>query len=351
LTEVAMFEDCLVTGAVGDALGAEVEFASWRQIQQRHGPDGIREMPAHAQFTDDTQMTLFTAEGVIRTSTRLRATGITTHVGVGHQALLRWYQTQGGPDDHASGWLITNPLLHRRRAPGNTCLSSLASGEQGSVDEPINDSKGCGAVMRMAPVGLWYAGHPEPAYATGCDLGAITHGHQEGYESAGALAAIVAGVAGGQPLATAVEVALGIAGREERTDTVLALEEAIRFADAGSVDPDELCADLGEGWVGEEALALSVACALAHPDHPLEALWMSVNHRGDSDSTGAITGNLLGLTHGSTWIPDGWLDRVDGIDLVRTVAVDLWTERHAPPTGDDGFGGPDPAWSELYPGA
>lgn len=65
-----MFEDCLVAGAVGDALGAEVEFASWGQIQQRHGPDGLREMPAHAEFTDDTQMTLFTAEGVIRTSTR-----------------------------------------------------------------------------------------------------------------------------------------------------------------------------------------------------------------------------------------------------------------------------------------
>src|SRR3954452_10054156 len=105
MTTMDRFEDCLVAGAVGDALGAVIEFATWRQIQQRHGPDGLRELPSPAEFTDDTQMTLFTAEGLIRTSTRLRAKGITTHVDVGRYALLLWYETPaGGPAPFSDGW-------------------------------------------------------------------------------------------------------------------------------------------------------------------------------------------------------------------------------------------------------
>ena len=209
-------------------------------------------MPARAEFTDDTQMTLFTAEGLIRTSVRLRGKGITTHIGVTRMAYLRWLRTQGHEVEtvEPDGWLVTNRLLHRRRAPGNTCLSSLASGRQGTVEEPINDSKGCGAVMRMAPVGLWFAGEPETAYEIGRDLGAITHGHREGYESAAAFAAIVAGLAAGQPLTEAVEMALWVASRHERSDTVNLLEAAVRFAADDPVGPDALCDRLGEGWVG-----------------------------------------------------------------------------------------------------
>ena len=78
---------------------------------------------------------------------------------------------------------------------------------------------------------------------------------------------------------------------------------------------------------------------------------MAVNHRGDSDSTGAICGNLLGLTDGGAWLPAGWTDRVEGIDLVRTVASDLWTEAHEPPVEpNDDYGTPAHSWFERYPG-
>jgi ADP-ribosylglycohydrolase len=111
------------------------------------------------------------------------------------------------------------------------------------------------------------------------------------------------------------------------------------------MEPDELCDRLGEGWVSEEALALAVACCVAH-DEPLEALLASVNHHGDSDSTGSIAGNLLGLSSGAGWLSDTWVDQVEGTDLVRTVAGDLWTERHDPPDIDDG----QSTWFDRYPG-
>ena len=71
---------CLLGGAVGDALGASVEFISWPEIERRFGPGGIQAYaPAYGglgRITDDTQMTLFTAEGLIRAQHRLTERGI-----------------------------------------------------------------------------------------------------------------------------------------------------------------------------------------------------------------------------------------------------------------------------------
>lgn len=62
-------------------------------------------------------------------------------------------------------------------------------------------------------------------------------------------------------------------------------------------------AQLGVGWVGEEALAISVYCALKYQDDFKEAVIAAVNRNGDSDSTGAITGNILGAYLGLSRIP------------------------------------------------
>jgi ADP-ribosylglycohydrolase len=152
------FLGCLLGGAVGDALGAPVEFMSRTDILHAFGPDGIVDYaPAYGDIgrvTDDTQMTLFTAEGLIRAWVRQCDRGITTYEGVTANAYLRWLRTQGakphrgieyGPREH--GWLFKQRDLHARRAPGKTCLSALRA--MRSPGEPAkNDSKGCGGVMR-----------------------------------------------------------------------------------------------------------------------------------------------------------------------------------------------------------
>mgnify|MGYP000930297901 CR=1 FL=1 len=159
------FLGCLLGGAVGDALGAPVEFMKRTEILRRFGQKGITQYaPAYGglgTITDDTQMTLFTAEGLIRGWVRGCFKGITTYSGVTAHAYLRWLQTQGerptcdidfGTDE--PGWLFQQRQLHSRRAPGNTCLSALRA--MHSLGEPArNDSKGCGGVMRVAPVGLF----------------------------------------------------------------------------------------------------------------------------------------------------------------------------------------------------
>ena len=182
------FLGCLLGGAVGDALGAPVEFMKRTEILRRFGPDGITSYaPAYGSpgmITDDTQMTLFTAEGLIRGWVRGCFKGVTTYSGVTAHAYLRWLQTQGerpacdidfGTDE--TGWLFQQRQLHSRRAPGNTCLSALRA--MSSLGEPArNESKGCGGVMRVASVGLFawrlcQQESPQDAFRLGTELAAV----------------------------------------------------------------------------------------------------------------------------------------------------------------------------------
>jgi ADP-ribosylglycohydrolase len=347
---------CLLAGAVGDALGAPVEFWSIADIRQRLGRNGVTGfIDGAGAVTDDTQMTLFTAEGMIRSSVRARTKGICHAPTVVHHAYLRWLHTQGASrsegaassgTDGLDGWLVAQQRLHHRRAPGTTCLSALRSGEAGSVDRPINNSKGCGGVMRAAPVGLFIA-DPEEAFRLGCEIAALTHGHPSGWLPAGVLAGVISMAVNGAALDSAFEACRRMLvewpGHEE---TLRALDRATEMAAKGIPSPEHI-ERLGGAWVGEEALAIAACCALA-TDDPTAAVLAAVNHSGDSDSTGAICGNLLGAVHGRAACPSELVASLDIGDIVLEVADDLWRERFDPPSGDGG--NPTPEWWARYPG-
>ena len=319
---------CLLGGAVGDALGAVVEFDSLAEIRRRYGPDGLTDFPSEAgPITDDTQMTLFTAEGLIRARRRFGARRFDYALDELWAGYRRWLITQQEPPagDGDRG-LVTEPVLHHRRAPGTTCLSALSGNESGFVGLPVNDSKGCGAVMRVAPVGL-VAARP-------CGLGiasaALTHGHPSGYLSAGAGAEIIARVLAGDGLRPAVGAAIEAVscwpGHEE---TTAALGRALTLAEREPVPTPEAVATLGEGWTGEEALAIAVYCALAGESFRAAVL-AAANHSGDSDSTAAIAGNLLGVAGGRAVVPEAWLAALVERALVEQVADDLTAAFSAP---------------------
>jgi len=319
---------CLLGGAVGDALGAPVEFMSLDQIRQRFGPGGIEHYaPAYGRvgaITDDTQMTLFTAEGLIRAVMRSRDRGICNPAMVLWHAYLRWLGTQGMevhdpefPGRH-DGWLYQESELRASRAPGNSCLSALMSGEFGTMERPINNSKGCGGVMRMAPVGL-VADQP---FELGCEAAAITHGHPSGFLAAGFLAHVIAEIVGGADLPAAIRLAEAeLKKRPKHKECAAAVASALEAA--GKVEPTpESVERLGEGWVAEEALAISLFCALKANDFA-HGVRLAVNHSGDSDSTGAITGNVLGALWGKEAIPDHLMTALELRDVIEELARDL----------------------------
>nr|PZN08640.1 MAG: ADP-ribosylglycohydrolase family protein [Caldicoprobacter oshimai] len=324
------FRGCLLGGAIGDALGWPVEFLGTSEIKRKYGENGITDLVigtnGKAEITDDTQMSLFTAEGILRAEAMRRVKGTCSATTAVYHAYLRWLHTQGYPkmedyDGIYDGWLIGIRELHSNRGPGNTCLSALSSGKRGTIDKPINNSKGCGGVMRVAPAGLFYP--KDEAFEKAAEFAAITHGHPSGYLSAGALAYMIALIIEGEDIEAVVKAAIeklkGYRGSEE---CLRSLNRALELSKSDISDIDAI-SQLGEGWVGEEALAIAIYCALKYRDDFKKALTAGVNHDGDSDSTGAITGNILGAYLGLSRIPAEWIEKVELKDVILQIADDL----------------------------
>jgi ADP-ribosylglycohydrolase len=292
-------------------------------------------------------MTLFTAEGLLRGHARFVKEGTSTLVREEVlKAYWRWLKTQGespfrtSEEAISTGGLLDVAALHTRRAPGNTCLSALRSGQQGYSDNALNDSKGCGAVMRAAPVGLFMQS-PEllnfiprdyvddATFDLGCDVGALTHGHPSGYLPAGCLALIIGRIIDGDDLRTAIKVTIEkLKIRAGHFETLAAINQAVALADDPSRHPSpETLRMLGEGWVGEEALAMALYCAMVAGMDFDRALCLAVNNDGDSDSTGAITGNILGALLGESAIAKHWLVDLELKELIETMSSKLYFGR------------------------
>jgi len=312
-----LYRGCLVGHAVGDALGAPVEFMSRLQIIREVGPDGVRgflpwttsacSFPP-GSYTDDTQMMFATATALLDSLAEWRASGIDTKVDCAYERYLAWRGSQDEPG--------------QARRPGQTCLASLRSGRMGTIDDPINDRKGSGGIMRVAPIGL--AAEPERAFEIAAEVAAITHGHPSGYVAAGFYADVIARLLRGSPVPEAVaearELLLGWEGYEETLDAVdLAVELYI-----SDVHPVEAIRMIGEGWIAEEALGIALLCAMSYPEDWEEGTLAAVNITGDSDTTGALTGALLGVHLGVKEIPAALVRNIEDSGAIHDVADKLF---------------------------
>lgn len=253
-------------------------------------------------------MTLFTAEGL------LLADNSSDYINYIREAYKCWYrmQTETYPlPDKPDSTLLKTPELFSRRAPGMTCLSAIEYGAKGTLDNHINNSKGCGGVMRVAPIGLFFADTDisyEESDMLAAEAAALTYGHDLGFIPATALAHIVRAVTENDvPLKIAVNDAIKAMKKifpfaDHISDFTAIMQKAVQLAET---ETDSLSAihQLGEGWVAEETLAIAVYCALKYENDFDMALRVAVNHNGDSDSTGAVCGNIIGVYIGYNAIP------------------------------------------------
>ena len=332
----------LLGGAIGDALGYPVEFMSIGQIEKRFGPEGITSYEpdfetGQAVISDDTQMTLSTASGILEGDTRMAMRGIAGPIsGYVHRAYRDgWLKTQSFAAESYENvsWLMDVPMLWERRAPGGTCLSALKSREMGTMRKPINDSKGCGGVMRVAPCGMLKIPKDdsgEDAYALqGAMAAAITHSHTMGYVPAAMLADIVHLIMVKREmgleeiirdsLARVMRLFAKDCGSGQMQAFTEMIEKAIDLAKT-DLPAVEAIGQIGEGWVGDEALAIAVYCVLKYEDNMEDCLSAAVTHRGDSDSTGAVAGNILGAWLGVEGIPAAWLETVELREVIEETA-------------------------------
>lgn len=349
---------CMLGGAVGDAFGYTVEFEDYRRIVKKYGEKGITRynLDRHgiAEISDDTQMSLFTAAGILLGMTRGHMRGVMGRIDTYCRwTYLDWLHTQEWTSRHkdarVDSWLMDVPGLYARRAPGNTCLSALHAIEE--CREVLNNSCGCGGVMRTAPLALLNQLH---GYANGdklfCDMCAaeaarITHKHPLGFIPSAILNDILMQIlesAEGEELSLecVVEKALrrlpeivsevdggkkyGELWPEEIRKQKRLISKALDLASA-DIEDHYAIESIGGGWTGHEALAIAIYSAVKHKDSFEDAIISSVNHSGDSDSTGAICGNIMGALLGRGSIPAYFTEQLELRDVIEEIASDLFT--------------------------
>lgn len=357
---LSKIQGSLIGGAAGDALGYEVEFMSDAAIRARFGPDGITDYElsdGKALFSDDTQMTLFTANGLLYGETRrmLHRSGGEPHTYIPY-AYRDWLFTQdpASRPEHIISWMADIPELHSRRAPGNTCISAIRSGRIGSIENPLNNSCGCGGVMRVAPVGLFYGqDYPEVTdediVRYGAYAAVVTHGHPWGYIPAGMMSLIVNKAAfTDDPLPEVIRYSFDVTEKVFGTDDYWEgfasfIRRAVELSGNDETDRKNIRA-LGEGWVGHEALAIALYAALRHEHDFSGAMVAAVNHDGDSDSTGAVAGNILGAYLGLEGIDPKWTEHLELRETILSIGTDLCDHCRLDGSSDH----TDPQWLQRY---
>lgn len=338
----------ILGGAIGDALGYQIEFEhDIREKQVTRFPNDF------GIISDDTQMTLFTANALIWRQTRwlLRGIAMRSHEAV-YYGYLDWYKTQMSRGENGAAsfikevWLKTNSIknhdqicwltdvkeLHKRQAPGNTCLSALRSGKMGTIEKSINNSKGCGGVMRIAPCGL-INGSPDAAGYLAAQCAAITHCHPMSHIASYMCAALISILTYQDiTIEEAVKESFNLA-KEHKSDFnvndndmsafIAIIEKAIDLSHQSLPDTSTI-QTIGGGWIAEDALAIAIYSCLKYPTSFENAIICAANHDGDSDSTAAIAGNILGAHLGISAIPSYYVDHVELKDVILEIADDLY---------------------------
>jgi len=333
----------LIGGAIGDALGYPVEFLNYGSIQKTYGGGGITrfdlepywldksEHTGKAIVSDDTQMTMFTACGLMNAL----QWNIPLIDGI-KEAYLEWLTTQD--DNYTLGtdpkcWITNIPEMNVCRAPGNTCLTSLRS--IANMIIPTNNSKGCGGVMRIAPIPLFASVNNKmsitDADRLAGDAAQLTHHHPLGYIPAALTAHIIYRLLQDEEPSRSkfedyihegmeqIKELYAVSKTSLRTMERL-VEMALALSKNNQPDHVNIMEQLGGGWVAEETLAIALYCIHRYFDDFEKAIIASVNHSGDSDSTGAVTGNIIGTICGYEAIPHFYKRDLELYNIILQVA-------------------------------
>ena len=285
------YRDIILAGALGDALGYEIEFDNITYIKKTYGENGVNYSNAVKYIiSDDTQMTLFCQEAI--KEAKIKNLNMEETIQNIYFYYKEWLKTQNQYNiSKIKIDFAKQEGLHFERAPGITCLQSLSGYVMGRSYFPINDSKGCGGIMRTAPV-LLYSDDLDDVINLGIEQACITHGHPEGYLSAGMFSGLLLLGVNGYSFEDAYKITKEIIAKKEKSNSFIDYLNKKEDGYTKSYTENEMTKKFGEGWTGETALGIAIYSYLN--SNTLEnCLSKAINHNGDSDSTGLLAGQLF----------------------------------------------------------
>jgi len=330
--------------AVGDAFGYPCRDLSYKELCRRFEKTGCLRLPINgasdaALFTDNTQMTLFTADGIMWAASQNAPDGVNyaEYVFYAYQCWLYTQTKMIAGKEYA--WIFdktANPYrskliktkgLYKKRFSSTVNVDALLEASNlnyGKIGAPLNRNADNGGMKRVMPAGLFFNYDTLLAFRAGADFSAITHGYPTAYLAGGCYSAIIAELINGARIDDAAEKALAILKSYKNHEECAQTLETVRdlLADA-SVPPLEAVSEIGDGARANEALGIALFCASLHEDSFENAIRLAVNHDGESDVCGALCGGLLGAYHGARFVPKKWVKKLSYLRLIEDTAIDL----------------------------
>ena len=316
----------LIGSAIGDGFGYPTEFLKVNEIKAKWGENGLTEPIGEViKVTDDTQMAISVSKALMKSYEQNAINKKTFEKELIDEFIL---------------WLNDD---ENNRAPGMTCLTSCENLEKGIPwqEATSKNSKGCGANMRVTPIGLLKfkgQGFTNGKIAQIAQFqSVVTHAHPTALIASELTAITIIKIIEGVEPINLVDELLEYADNQkgkyyedwltntwERpgvisqvdfinrgwNDCIKILENVKKAEKAHDklIDPCDLT---GEGWIAEEAFGTALLCFLLYPEDTVKTLIRAVNTKGDSDSIACIAGSFAGARNGLKSIPIDWVNRIE----------------------------------------
>ncbi len=303
---VDKFKGALLGCAVGDALGAPLEGMDAQSIRKAHGhvTDFIDDRFGAGRITDDTQMTVVLAHSILELGKFDK-----DHTGL---KFGRWIAASDEGVKEARGVGMASATASRR-------LHANVPAEESAVD-----SAGCGAAMRVSPIGLRYFDNMEALYDAALAQALLTHKDPRAVAGSAAIArAVAAGIQDEGELdraRLAADIGAFIAGIEGGLSAKVS-----DLADYLDATPEEGFAYTGTGGIASETVPGALFAFLRSPYDFEETVVTAANAGGDTDSLAAMAGAVSGAFNGMGSIPQRWKKGVEGSEYLESVAYRLYT--------------------------
>jgi ADP-ribosyl-[dinitrogen reductase] hydrolase len=256
--------------AIGDALGATVEFLTHGEIAARYGEHNkiigggwLKLKPG--QTTDDTAMSLALGRALIKAN------------GFDLKTVCEEF----------AAWFRSRPV-----DIGNTCRRGISRYlHEGSMSKVFNEGDaGNGACMRNLPVALASLGTPGDFERWTLMQCHITHNHPLSDNATLAMGAMVQTLLEGG----------GVKACRVLANALVAKHRTFQFSPYRGLSSPYVV----------DTVQTVLHCYFA-TDSFKTCLVEVVNKGGDADTTGAIAGMLAGATYGAKQLPEDWLRKLD----------------------------------------